>query len=145
MAPTLVNQRTGQLVASSVELAATRGTRRRGLLGRDGLDPSSALLLSPCAAIHTAFMRFAIDAIFVDRGGRVLRIAYGLTPWRMAVSLRAHAVIEFAAGTLQQHEILTGDALTLAPVAGAERHPASAAAKSPDRSIITTGPAWLKS
>ena len=50
--------------------APSRGERRRGLLGRDGLRPSAALDLAPCSSIHTAFMRFAIDVVFVDRDGR---------------------------------------------------------------------------
>ena len=67
---TLVDERTGTTVASAVEIADTSATRRRGLLGRDGLDPSAALIIVPCSSVHTFFMRFAIDVVFVDRGGR---------------------------------------------------------------------------
>ena len=93
----LVNQRTGDTVASEVEIAATRAARRTGLLGRASLDPSAALVLTPCFAVHTAFMRFAIDVLFVDRDGTVRRIAT-LPPWRIAVHLGACAVVELAAG-----------------------------------------------
>src|SRR5207245_5963533 len=90
----LVNRQTAQTISSTVEVAATRRTRRRGLLGRNGLDPSEALILEPCCAIHTAFMRFAIDVIFVDARGQVLKIVRELPPWRLAIVPRAHAVIE---------------------------------------------------
>ena len=109
----LVNSRTGSVVAAAVELADTRATRRRGLLGREGLDPSAALILLPCFSIHTAFMRFAIDALFIDRAGVVVRVVENLRPWRMAASWRAHAVVELAAGCLAGRDIRPGDRLEL--------------------------------
>ena len=111
----LVNRVTGQTVASAVELATTRRSRRRGLLGRTGLDPSAALVLSPCFAIHTAFMRFSIDVVFVDDSGRVTRIVRDLPPWRMAWSSGAHSVIELSAGSLRERDVLIGDVLHFAP------------------------------
>ena len=111
----LVNRRTGTAIATAAELAATRTSRRRGLLGRDGLDPGAALVLTPCCAIHTAFMRFAIDVVFVDRGGEVLRIVRDLRPWRAASALRAHAVVELAAGRLRAGDLAVGDVVYLAP------------------------------
>ena len=80
-ATALVNRRTGRVLATSVEIARTRATRRRGLLGRDSMDPSGAFLLSPCCAIHTAFMRFAIDVVFVDKRGSIVSILHELQPW----------------------------------------------------------------
>jgi uncharacterized protein len=113
----LVNRQTARTISSSVEVAATRRTRRRGLLGRDAMDPSEALILSPCFAIHTAFMRFPIDVIFVDARGRVLKIVRELPPWRLAIAPRAHAVIELAAGSLEARELKVGDSVELAPAA----------------------------
>jgi uncharacterized membrane protein (UPF0127 family) len=110
----LINRRTGAAIASAVEIADTRQSRRRGLLGRDSLDPGSALIITPCFAIHTAFMRFAIDVAFVDRAGKVLRIVRDLRPWQMAWLLRAHAVIEFAAGRLRAADVALGDEIYLA-------------------------------
>jgi uncharacterized membrane protein (UPF0127 family) len=109
----LVNERTRQRLASAVEIAGTSESRRRGLLGRDSLDPSSALVIAPCSAIHTFFMRFAIDVVFVDRGGSVLKIVRDLPPWHMAASLRAYAVIEMTGGSLQQSDVAVGDRLHL--------------------------------
>jgi uncharacterized protein len=107
----LVNGRTDRMVASAVELAVTSETRRRGLLGRDSLDPSAALIIAPCSAIHTAFMRFVIDVVFVDRGGRVVKLVHDLRPWRIAASLRAYAVIEMHRGSLRRSEVAVGDQL----------------------------------
>jgi uncharacterized membrane protein (UPF0127 family) len=66
-------------------------------------------------AVHTAFMRFPIDVIFIDRDARVVRIVSAVRPWRMAASLRAHSVIELAAGTAAATGIQSGDLLYLAP------------------------------
>jgi uncharacterized protein len=112
----LMNARTGEVVASAVEVADTRATRRRGLLGRDSMDRSAALLLSPCFAIHTVRMQFAIDVVFVDREGVVVRIVRNLAPWRLAVAPRARAVIELAAGGLSARDVRVGDRLYLAAV-----------------------------
>jgi uncharacterized membrane protein (UPF0127 family) len=108
----LINARTGTAVASVVEMAVTRATRRRGLLGRDSLDLSAGMMLAPCAAVHTAFMRFPIDVMFVNRDGVVLKIIRDLKPWRMAASLRAYAVIELAAGV--ERDVMPSDRLYLA-------------------------------
>jgi uncharacterized membrane protein (UPF0127 family) len=109
----LVNARSGQTIASDVALALTRAERRRGLLGRDHLAPTAGIVLSPCCAIHTMFMRFAIDAVFVDRGGRAVRIVKGLAPWRIAVAPGAYAVIELAAGRLDAGDVRLDDELCL--------------------------------
>jgi uncharacterized membrane protein (UPF0127 family) len=111
----LVNRRSEETIASAVELALTRAERRRGLLGRTGLDPTAALMLSPCWAVHTTFMRFPIDVVFVDRGGRAVKIVHGLEPWRMAMAPRAHAAIELPAGSLLARDIRLGDELYLLP------------------------------
>ena len=113
----LVNARTDETIAHEVVLACTRAARRRGLLGRDSLDPSAALVLSPCWAIHTMFMRFAIDVIFIDREGGAVRIVRELAPWRMAAARGAHAAIELRAGRVQTLGVRLGDRLRLADTA----------------------------
>lgn len=90
----LMNARTSQVIAHDVELADTRESRRRGLLGRDSLDSRAALILRPCFSVHTAFMRFAIDVVFVDREGAVVKVVRNLDAWRMACAWGAHAAIE---------------------------------------------------
>ncbi|HZT77232.1 MAG TPA: DUF192 domain-containing protein [Vicinamibacterales bacterium] len=111
----LVNQRTGDAVATVVEIAATRATRRQGLLGRASLDASAAMVIAPCFAVHTMFMRFPIDAVFVDREGTVRKIVT-LPAWRAAADVRASAVVEFAAGAARGLRV--GDRLYLSDVSG---------------------------
>ena len=123
----LMNERTRQLVALSVEVAGTRSSRRRGLLGRDRLEEASAMLLAPCAAVHTAGMRFAIDVVFLDRQGFTVKVVRDLRPWRIALASGARAVVEMPAGSLRWGEVLPGDRLYLTPASTAlrEEHKAS--------------------
>jgi uncharacterized membrane protein (UPF0127 family) len=109
----LVDACSDETIASEIELASTRATRRRGLLGRDGLGAASALIIAPCCAIHTVGMRFAIDVIFVDRKGRVVRTAAAVPPWRIAIAPRAYAAIEMAAGSVAARGVQIGDSLAV--------------------------------
>ena len=111
----LINAHTGHVVAEEVERALTRRARKQGLLGRDGLDPSSALIIAPCFAVHTIGMRFAIDVLFVTRGGQILKMVTGLDRWRVSAAGGAYAAIEFAAGALASRALAVGDRLYLAP------------------------------
>jgi hypothetical protein len=110
----LINERTRAVIARDVEIADTRETRRRGLLGRNGMAPHSALMISPCFAVHTAFMRFAIDVAFVNKNGDVVRMVREMGPWRMAVAWRGRRVIEMPAGELERGDVRLGDRLSLA-------------------------------
>ena len=115
----LMNERTRERVAAAVEIAATRTSRRRGLLGRDRLDDATAMLLAPCAAVHTVGMRFAIDVVFVDRQGYAVKVVRGLRPWRIALAAGARAVVELPEGSLGWGRILPGDRLYLTPASSA--------------------------
>jgi uncharacterized membrane protein (UPF0127 family) len=81
-----------------VTLASSFWQRLRGLLGRRALASNEGLLLAPCTNVHTFWMRFPIDAVFLDREGQVLAIAAQLKPWRAAAAWRAHSCLELAAG-----------------------------------------------
>jgi uncharacterized membrane protein (UPF0127 family) len=110
----LRNERTGLIVCTTLEPAFESRARRRGLLGRDALERHTAIVLAPCQSIHTWFMRFAIDVLFVRKDGTVLKVLPSVSPWRIALSLRAFAVIELAAGVAVESETRAGDRLTLA-------------------------------
>src|SRR5712691_7383982 len=88
----IVNLTRGDAVCVG-ELADGPLRRMRGLIGRPGLPAGEGLLLSPAPAIHTAFMRFPIDALFLDRDLRVIEIVEQLGPWRVASKYRARAVL----------------------------------------------------
>jgi uncharacterized membrane protein (UPF0127 family) len=92
---------TGRLLASRVGLAVTRATRRKGLLGRDGLARGEGLWIAPCRGVHTCGMRFAIDVIALDGSGRVIDQVDAMAPWRLRLPRWGTAgVLELPAGTL---------------------------------------------
>src|SRR3989338_4367358 len=92
--------------------ATTPWARLKGLLGRPSLSPNEALVLSPCNSIHTFFMRFPIDAIFIDSRGTVLHLYSHLKPNRMSgLHWRAKEVIEVPSGTIEQWKVQVGDIL----------------------------------
>jgi uncharacterized membrane protein (UPF0127 family) len=71
------------------------------------------MIIAPCNGIHTFFMRFTIDVLFVDRQGTVLKVCRGLKPWRIGLSLRAFAALEFATQPDRPPEIVKGDRLEI--------------------------------
>ncbi len=98
-------------VLASLELAETRAGRRRGLLGRDGLE--GALLLRPARSVHTFGMRFPIDVAWCDRDLVVLRVARVPRHRISRPILRAHAVLEAEAGSFARWQLTPGDQLEL--------------------------------
>src|SRR6187401_450274 len=83
----LRNTRTGRSIAHSVIPAFDSDARRKGLLGRDSFEQGSAIVIAPSNAIHTFFMQFSIDAVFVRRDGVVVKVCRSIPPWRMAAAL----------------------------------------------------------
>jgi uncharacterized membrane protein (UPF0127 family) len=83
----------------------------RGLLGRAGLEPGEGLLLRPASSVHTFFMRFPIDVVFLGAEGEVLKIAPELAPWRTAGARGAKAVVELPAGEAARVGLMVGDRL----------------------------------
>jgi uncharacterized protein len=108
----IVNLTRGECVCVG-ELADGPLRRMRGLIGRRGLPAGEGLLLTSAPAIHTAFMRFPIDALFLDRELRVLDIAERLRPWRIVSKQKARAVLELAAGECARRGVEVGDRLEL--------------------------------
>ena len=87
--------------------------RGLGLMFRRRLDPGGGMWIAPCNGIHMFFMRFAIDAIFLDREDRVLRVYRRLRPWIGIAPLvwGAHSVVELPAGTCEGLPLPKGDQL----------------------------------
>jgi uncharacterized protein len=94
-------------------VAETALTRLRGLLGRSRLRAEEGLLIRPTAAIHTCFMRFPIDVVFLDRELVVVGVVTNLRPWRFAARRGAKAVLELAAGETGRRGIRAGERLRL--------------------------------
>jgi len=94
-----------------IEIADRPLPRMRGLLGRDGLPEGEGLLLRPAGTIHTFFMRFPIDAVFLDRDLVVRKVASGVKPWRLVFARRARSVLELAAGEAPRRGVAAGQRL----------------------------------
>jgi len=103
----------GSPVCERCLLAETPLTRLKGLLGRRGLEQGEGLLLRPASSIHTFFMRFPIDAVWVDRDLNVLDVSHEVAPWRTAACKGAKGVVEMAAGEARRVGLTAGDNLTL--------------------------------
>ncbi len=91
--------------------ASTFWQRLVGLLGRKGLDADEALLIIPCNNVHTCFMRFSIDVVFLDRDGAIVATVPRLRPWRIAASRPAHACLELAGGGIERFGLKRGQQL----------------------------------
>ena len=101
----------GVVVCERCTVADTMLARMRGLLGRKQLPSGQGMLLRPCPSVQTLFMRFPIDAVFLDRDGVVLKVAENLRPWRSAGARRAHATLELPTGEAARVGISVGDRL----------------------------------
>ena len=106
------NVRTNRLLAGRARVAATRRTRRAGLLGRRELPPGEGLWIAPSRGVHTWGMRFAIDVIALDDRGRVVDLAPNLGPWRVRLP-RAGClgVLELPPGTIAHSGTQLGDSI----------------------------------
>ena len=111
----LRNARTGELIATAVELADSPWKRMRGLLGRAGLDEGTGMRFEPTSSLHMMFMRFAIDVVYVDRDERVVKLVPHFKPWRFSMARGARSAYELTVGTLEAHDVAVGDQLVLEP------------------------------
>jgi uncharacterized protein len=109
----IVNVTRGSIVCEHGVIARHALARMRGLLGRKSLATGEGLLLRPAPSIHTAFMRFAIDAAFLDSRLRVIKLVSDMRPWRTAASRHASAVLELAAGESARCGLELGDQLAI--------------------------------
>jgi uncharacterized membrane protein (UPF0127 family) len=109
----LRNERTGLTICSVLVTAFDSRARRRGLLGQNSLSRDAAVILAPCGAVHTWFMRFPIDVLFVDEAGIVRKVCPRVGPWRFAMDLRAFATVELAAGLAREADTRPGDRLSV--------------------------------
>ena len=139
----------GRVICESCTLADTFWRRSRGLLGRKSLGAGEGLVLRPEWSVHTFFMRFAIDVVFVDKDQVVVKIVPSLKPWRTAICKEAHEVVELAAGECERLGLRAGDRLawaarpkrpnlTLASVGGRSPRPTQEKDESRTRVLIGT-------
>jgi hypothetical protein len=103
------NTDSGLLIAQRLEIAATRTTRRHGLLGREQLSPGDALWIVPSRGVHTCGMRFAIDVVALDARGVVVDVVTDLRPWRIRLPRPGTlGVLELPAGAVRESRTRLG-------------------------------------
>ena len=112
--PTVTLHRaSGDAVCERCRVADGPLARMRGLLGRKSLPPGEGILLRPAGSVHTFFMRFPIDVVFLDREGRVVGVEREVPPWRTAARRGARAVLELAGGESARVGLVEGDEVWL--------------------------------
>lgn len=103
----------GTALGCRIEVADQGGRRRKGLLGRSALAHGEGLWIVPCEAVHTFFMRFDLDLVYLSRKRHVIKVRIGVSPWRMSGCLTAHSVLELPAGTVSATRTQKGDLLAI--------------------------------
>ncbi|MBU7008234.1 DUF192 domain-containing protein [Phosphitispora fastidiosa] len=116
MTDQLVNLTKNTTLANRVEIAGTWLTRLKGLLGRDRLPEGHCLVITPCRSVHTHFMKFNLDILFIDASGRIVYLAENLPPFRITPNVRqARFVVELPAGIVSSTGTSTDDCLNILP------------------------------
>jgi uncharacterized membrane protein (UPF0127 family) len=110
----LVRNKTRQtLLADRAEMADTSAKRRVGLLKHKSLSPGEGLWIAPCESVHTFFMKFPIDLIYLDKKLRVRKVRRAVPPWRLSACFSAHSILELPAGAAAESGTVAGDELTI--------------------------------
>lgn len=99
------------LLGDAIDVADNPAKRATGLLKHRGLERGQGLWIVPCEGIHTFFMKFAIDVVYIDRKRRVRKVVRALGPWKLSVCLLAHSVIELPPGAIDETQTQKGDQL----------------------------------
>jgi uncharacterized membrane protein (UPF0127 family) len=106
-----------QDLIARVRVAKSLWSRFWGLMGRRPLRPREGILIDPCSSVHTMFMRFPIDLVFLDGEDRVIKTVAALKPYRIAVGRGSRRVLEIEAGGVDRAGIRVGDRLLIQNVA----------------------------
>ena len=112
----LVHKDSGKVLAQNLVSAQSFWARMKGLMGKKDMDTSSALWIYPClGSIHTCFMRFPIDVIFVNKSLAIVRVIQNISPWKwiypLALFSNTHSVFEFKSPALAEYNLKTKDLL----------------------------------
>jgi uncharacterized membrane protein (UPF0127 family) len=106
----IINITKNKIIAQKSRIARNTFTRFIGLMGRKSLVTGEALVLYPCSGIHTYFMRFSIDCIFLDQNNCVIHIIRNLKPWKITPIIHnSRTVIELPGNSLSELDAELGD------------------------------------
>jgi len=103
----------GKIIATRVKIADTFLTRLKGFLGRDSITHEEVLIIKPCNSVHTCFMKFPIDVIFIDGDGKILSMKKNMKPFRIKITPGAASVIELHPGVIDENLITVGSMVEL--------------------------------
>ena len=110
----IINLTNNHILAENVLLSDSFLERLRGLLGRESLEKNHAMILRPSNSVHTFFMRFPIDVLFVDRNNKVIKIANNLGPYKATgIYFKSAFVIELPSGVIGSTHTVEGDRLQI--------------------------------
>ena len=101
------------LLADRADIADTSATRNRGLLKHTGLAEGEGLWIVPCEGVHSFFMKFAIDVVFLNKKRVVTKLRPNMVKSRIAFSVRAHSTLELPVGMIQKSQTAVGDQLEM--------------------------------
>jgi uncharacterized membrane protein (UPF0127 family) len=108
------HENSGECIADRVEIARTFSKRLIGLMGRRTLVKGQGLYFPGCASIHSFFMKFSIDVLFLDEDMRITKKIDSLRPWRVALAPpRTRHTLELPRGVLRNFGLNVGDTITL--------------------------------
>ena len=101
------------MLADAASVADSSESRRTGLLKHTSLAPGDGLWIVPCESVHSFFMNFTIDVLYLDRQHKVKKARPEMVPWRASACLTAHSVLELPAGTIARTGTVAGDQLEI--------------------------------
>ncbi len=107
------NETRKTVLAEAADVADTSAKRRTGLLKHSRLEPGDGLWIRPCESVHTFFMKFPIDLVYLDKRLKVRKVRHAVPAWRLSACLTAHSVLELPAGMAQQTQTAVGDVLAM--------------------------------
>lgn len=111
----LINKNNGKILADRIELADNFFSRTKGLLGKSELCRGEGLHIIPCSSIHSFFMKFAFDAVFINKKNEVVYLIKNMPAWKISkVCFLAHSVVELPSGVIKESETNIGDVLEFA-------------------------------
>jgi uncharacterized membrane protein (UPF0127 family) len=110
------NETKGAVLATSALVADSSETRRTGLLKHTALPEGEGLWIVPCEGVHSFWMKFSIDVLYLDREKKVRKIRHDMKPWKVSFCLPAHSVLELPAGTAKRTNTRPGDQLVFEKV-----------------------------
>jgi uncharacterized membrane protein (UPF0127 family) len=104
-------------LGDAVDVADTSAKRRVGLLKHERLESGTGLWIVPCESVHTFFMKFPIDLVYIDRKKKVKKVRNAVPAWRLSACFTAHSILELPAGVVEKTGTRPGDELVIETLA----------------------------